>query len=116
MARKYDMTRFALVTVATVKTVDDDFNVVEKTFILDGMVSEDECQKQASKKYGKAKVTDLVFSGTMYGLTTEEVMRYGHPLNPFTRQPWADNDDKEALTKQYILEKVLKVDSEGERG
>lgn len=110
MARKYDTTRFTMVTVVNLKTVDDSLNIVDETMLLDGFVQREDAEKQATKKYGKAIITGFSYSGTMYGLTTEEVIRYGHPLNPYTRQPWADDDDKEALTKKYILEKVLKVE------
>lgn len=111
MARTYSTTRFVTFTIVTVKTTDDDFNVIETSFTADGLISEDEASKLANKKYGKAKLLGIVPMGNMYGLTTEEVAKYGHPLNPLTRQPWDDglsNDEKAKIIVQYMNTYVLK--------
>ena len=111
MARTYAFTRFVTFTLVNVKTTDDDFNVIETSFTADGIISEEEAQKQANKKYGKAKVLDICPLGNMYGMTTEEITRHGHPLNPLTRQPWdaeLSNDDKAKIIVQYMNQYVLK--------
>ena len=111
MARTYSFTRFVTFTLVNVKTTDDDFNVIETSFTAEGIITEDEAQKQANKRYGKAKVLNICPMGKMYGLTTEEIVKHGHSLNPMTRQPWdseLSNDDKAKITVQYMNQYVLK--------
>lgn len=105
MARKYYGSRFVMVTIANVRTVDEDFNVLDTELILNGFVTKEEAQKQATKKYGKAKVLDTKKSGIMYAFTREELMNLNHEVNPYSRQPWADDEDRDAIIKKYIDEK-----------
>ena len=105
MARKYYGSRFVMVTVAQVRTVDEDFNVVDVNMIINGFVTKEEAQKQATKRFAKAKVLDSKKSGIMYAFTREELMTLNHQVNPYTRQPWADDEDRDAIIKKYIDEK-----------
>lgn len=106
MARKFDVTRFIYTTAVTGKTINDELEITEVNFFYDGKVPAQEAIKKATKEAGVLKQPKVTYLAGMYGITSQHMMTYGEELNPYTRQPWTEYDDRDAILERYIKENI----------
>ena len=106
MARKYDVTRFIFTTEVTGKTINDDLEVTDVKFFYDGKVQQDEAIRRATKESGVLKKPEVRYLAGMYGITTKDMILIGEQLNPYTRQPWNEEEDRDSILNRYIKENI----------
>ena len=118
MARTFDFTRYVVSTVVSAKVADfETMSFKDIDSVFDGCLDKESAEKAMFKRYGKCNIISVTPVGIMYGLTSEDVQRYGTQLNPVTRQPWGNesSEEKAKITYNYMTEylsKKSKIDEE----